>query len=245
MRLLVEETPRQRLLRCWEVPGAVVCGQHGAPLIWQLQQELARFRVCFPWMSVKEDPVGIVAERCCTERAAGQKTSATVFSLELEYTPEQLVDFCRLLLESCALLRRCHASFPDPSCDYMEGEPHDEEQVGSGDEALLWFLQRFVKALQLWRLQTVNVPSSAEALLREDGWYRFFEAALNELRQRQDFMGNGLFHTPDGFCCTGAWLRGRIEECHLAGRRMYTLGVSCVGRRLIADSFHFETELTR
>lgn len=228
MLVAMEQDSVRRVLHSCEMPGIAVCGAVSCSLALPLREEAARFARCFPWLKVSAPQICIVVERVQSAVSPEWESGTALLSTDLERTQGELVQMCRMLRESAGLLRVCLQSFPDVDYDFMADTEHPEWQPGSGAQALELFTRQLRSALVVWGFS-----------LEETQWETALCAALDVLERDSRFMQNRLFWTADGFCCAGYWLRVQIERCHLAGRRMYEIGVSAFGRRVIRDPFFF------
>lgn len=228
MLVAVEQDGVRRVLHSCETPGITVCGAMSDSLALPLREEAARFARCFPWLKVSAPRICVAVERVRKTISPEWENGTALLSSDLERTPEELIQMCRMLRESAGLLRTCLNSFPDVDYDFMADTEHPEWQPGSGVQALELYTRQLRSALVVWDFS-----------LEEVQWEASLCAALAVLEKEPRFMQNRLFWTADGFCCAGYWLRVQIERCHLAGRRMYELGVSAFGRRVIRDPFFF------
>jgi hypothetical protein len=183
---------------------------------------------CFPWLKVSLPQVFLITERLYAVFPPEWETGTSMLTADMERTPEELEQQCRLLTESAALLQRCLDSFPDPDYDYTADAEHPDGHPGSGCRILRKYTQQLDEQLSVWGLS-----------LEETDWVESLNHQLEVLRKRPAFMQNRLFAARDGFCCAGHWLRVQTERCQLTGSRLYTLGISAFGRRSIEDSFHF------
>ena len=228
MNAAVERNTERQVLHSCELPGLAVCGEIGYSQALTMREEAVRFARCFPWLQCPPPQICIITERLYSAFSPEWETGMALLSADLERTPEELTQMCRLLWESAALLQRCLESFPDAEYDYMADTVHPEWQSGSGLQTVRHYTEQLQAQLTLWDVKPV--PEEWTGSLREQ---------LEALLLRPDFTHNKLFWTPGGFCCAGYWLRVQIERCQLTGRRLYELGVSAFGRRAIEDTFRF------
>lgn len=228
MHAAVERDAARQVLHSCGFPGAAVCGDAGFSQALALWEETTRFVRCFPWLNRMPSQICVVTERVYSTFSPEWETGTALLSADLDRTPEEVSQQCRLLLESAVLLQRCLDSFPDPAYDYRTDTEHPAWLPGSG----LQLRQRYIEQMQ------VQLGAWGMTLTEED-WIGGLQRVLEALQKRADFMHNHLFRAAEGFCCAGYWLRVQTERCHLTGRRLYELGVSAFGRRSIADTLHF------
>ena len=228
MYAALERNTARQVLHSSELPGVAVCGDAGFSQALELREEMIRFTRCFPWLKLSPSQICLVTERLYSNFSPEWETGTDLLSADLDRTPEELTQQCRLLWESAVLLQRCLDSFPDPSYDYWTDTEHPAWLPGSGMQLRQRYTEQLQTQLTVW-----------DVSLAEADWLSALRKVLDVLQKRPDFMQNRLFWTERGFCCAGYWLRVQTERCHLTGRRLYELGVSAFGRRSIADTLHF------